>query len=235
MKITIGITATSANYHNYPAWIIDEGVSIIQLIPENESALNDCHAIILTGGIDTHPKFYKSSILDYPNAPKEFNVERDEFELRVFKYACSHKLPILAICRGMQLVNIALGGDILQDIEAVGKNNHHRNGSVDGIHDVRIMPGTLLANIADNQIGIVNSAHHQALGNIAPELIINAWSPDGIAEGTEWKNKKGKPYLLCVQWHPERLIKSQPENPLTKNILSSFLEAAKIKANERCM
>ena len=229
MKITIGITSTSSNYQNYPAWLIDEDVSIIQLIPENESALKNCHAIILTGGIDTHPKFYNSSILDYPNAPKEFNVQRDEFELKVFNHALHNNLPILAICRGMQLVNIALGGDILQDIEAAGKNNHRRNGTVDGIHDISIVHGTLLAKIAGSHSGIVNSAHHQALGIIAPELLVNAWSPDGIAEGAEWKNPEGKPYILCVQWHPERLVKTQPNNPLTKNVKNIFLNAAKSK------
>jgi len=231
MKITIGITATTSNYHNYPEWIKNEDVCTIQLIPENESAVKNCQAIVLTGGIDTHPKFYNSSILDYPNAPKEFNVERDEFEHRVFHYALNNNLPILAICRGMQLVNIALGGDILQDIEAVGKNNHRRNGNVDGIHEVSIVQRTLFAEIASALTGTVNSAHHQALGAPAPELLINAWSPDGIAEGAEWINKEGKPYLLCVQWHPERLANTQPENPLTKNIKTDFLNAARKRAN----
>ncbi len=232
--MTIGITNTDSRYENYPFWIAgnNPAITVIQLTPLNEGELVKCHGIILSGGIDTHPRFYNNELLDYPNAPIVFNEARDEFELKVFHYALETKLPVLAICRGMQLVNIALGGDLIQDIEAAGKNDHRRQEDVDGMHDIRVVENSLLHEITCDYEGIINSAHHQALGAVAPELAVNAWSVDGIAEGAEWKDKAGKPFMLCVQWHPERLAILQPENPFTKNIRKKFLEAVNIGSQE---
>jgi putative glutamine amidotransferase len=234
MHLIIGITDTKSRFNNYQIWIKAGGpdIEIIQLTPKNAEALKKCDGVVLSGGIDTHPKFYNSKNLDYPNAPNMFDQERDKFEIRVFSYAKEKGLPVLAICRGMQLVNVALGGDLVQDIEATGKNNHRRHGEIDGLHEIIINKHTLLHEIAGIETGTVNSAHHQAVKTIAPELIVNAWSPDGIAEGMEWKDKPDKPFLLCVQWHPERLVDKQRENPLTKNIRKKFIEAIK-NAKER--
>ena len=227
--MTIGITYTDSRYENYPLWIRDNDLTItlIQLNPGNPGYLAKCDGIVLTGGVDTHPRFYRNEKLDYPNAPKEFNEERDEFELMVFGYALEKKLPVLAICRGMQLVNIALGGNLIQDIEDAGKNDHRRHGDTDGMHQIRVRENSLLFEIVGKDTGVINSAHHQAMGIIAPDLEVNAWSEDTIAEGAEWKNKTGKPFLLCVQWHPERLAKTQPENPFANKIRIKFLEAIK--------
>ena len=227
--MTIGITYTDSRYENYPLWIRDNDLTItlIQLNPGNPGYLAKCDGIVLTGGVDTHPRFYRNEKLDYPNAPKEFNEERDEFELMVFGYALEKKLPLLAICRGMQLVNIALGGNLIQDIEDAGKNDHRRHGDTDGMHQIRVRENSLLFEIVGKDTGVINSAHHQAMGIIAPDLEVNAWSEDTIAEGAEWKNKTGKPFLLCVQWHPERLAKTQPENPFANKIRIKFLEAIK--------
>jgi putative glutamine amidotransferase len=227
--LTIGITYTDSRYENYPLWIRDNDltITVIQLTPGNPGYLAKCDGIVLTGGVDTHPRFYRNEKLDYPNAPKEFNEERDEFELMVFGYALEKKLPVLAICRGMQLVNIALGGNLIQDIEDAGKNDHRRHGDTDGMHQIRVRENSLLFEIVGKDTGVINSAHHQAMGIIAPDLEVNAWSEDTIAEGAEWKNKTGKPFLLCVQWHPERLAKTQPENPFVNKIRIKFLEAIK--------
>ena len=227
--MTIGITYTDSRYENYPLWIRDNDltITVIQLTPGNPGYLAKCDGIVLTGGVDTHPRFYRNEKLDYPNAPKEFNEERDEFELMVFGYALEKKLPLLAICRGMQLVNIALGGNLIQDIEDAGKNDHRRHGDTDGMHQIRVRENSLLFEIVGKDTGVINSAHHQAMGIIAPDLEVNAWSEDTIAEGAEWKNKTGKPFLLCVQWHPERLAKTQPENPFANKIRIKFLEAIK--------
>jgi len=232
--LTIGITHTDSRYENYPLWIRDNdpAIRIIQLSPGNKDDLGKCNGIVLSGGIDTHPRFYNNKNLDYPNAPLEFSEERDEFELMVFGYALEKKLPVLAICRGMQLVNIALGGNLIQDIEDAGKNDHRRHGDTDGMHQIRVRENSLLFEIVGKDTGVINSAHHQALNNIAPDLEVNACSADGIAEGAEWKNKTGKPFLLCVQWHPERLVKTQPENPFANRIRIKFLEAVKIGSRE---
>src|SRR4051812_5589994 len=100
MPITIGITATASGYENYPEWIMagDDSIEVIQLNPGDFAELQKCHGIVLSGGLDSHPKFYKNERLDYPNAPAKFDELRDEFEIGVFEYSLQRKLPVLAIC-----------------------------------------------------------------------------------------------------------------------------------------
>jgi putative glutamine amidotransferase len=231
MHLTIGITDTEARYSNYPLWIKgdDSEIEIIQLIPENIHELEKCNGIVLSGGIDTHPKFYKNERLNYPLAPEEFNVVRDEFELNVFKFAQDENIPILAVCRGMQLVNVALGGDMIQDIEESGKSDHRRHEE-DGVHEITVVNDSLFYEIIGAEKCTINSAHHQALNTIANDLKVSAFSPDGIAEATEWKEKKDKPFLLCLQFHPERLAKQPKGNSIANNIRKEFLKAVKLKA-----
>lgn len=232
MTLTIGITDTESRFSNYPIWIKgdDKDIAVIKLSPENSADLKKCDGIVLSGGLDTHPDYYNNKRIDYPLAPNEFNRIRDEFELDVFKYACEKNIPVLAICRGMQLVNIALGGDLIQDIEEHGKLDHRRHGDTDGMHEIRVIKDSLLYEITGAESGSINSAHHQAVGKIANDLIVTACSPDGIAEGAEWKDENNKQFLLCVQWHPERLAQQQKDNPFTYSIRKHFLNAVKNNA-----
>jgi putative glutamine amidotransferase len=226
VKTVIGITYSEVNYENYPRWIQgeNENIEVVTLIPENASEIQRCQGIVLSGGIDTHPRFYNSEILNYPLAPTEFDEGRDRFELEVFRMTCERKIPVLAICRGMQLVNIALGGDMIQDLESDGKRNHRKNPSSDGIHAVSIVPNSLLFSITKSENGTVNSAHHQGLGRISQDLIVTALSPEGVAEAVEWKDPSGKAFFLGVQWHPERLEGNFPGNPLGNGIREWFLK-----------
>lgn len=230
MKVTIGITETSTRYENYPPWINgdDNDIEIIQLSysRNNFDDLKNCDGVVLSGGVDSHPRFYKSTRIEYPNAPGEFNEVRDEFELQVFQYTQEKKIPVLAVCRGMQLVNIFYGGGITQDLEEAG-NLDHRRHKKDGIHKIRILKETLLYNITGSETGEVNSAHHQGLSVLAEGLLANAYSPDSVIEGIEWRIKTGKPFFLGVQWHPERLALDQPQNSLTLGIRDTFIEAVK--------
>jgi len=231
MLLTIGITDTETRYPNYPAWIKggDAELEIIRLTQANKVDLDKCDGIVLSGGVDTHPAFYKNIRIDYPYAPDEFNKVRDEFEISVFNYAQEKKIPVLAVCRGMQLVNIALGGDLIQDIEESGKQNHRRSIDSDGTHEVNLVKGSLLYEIIGTESCIINSAHHQGVGKIARDLKITAIAPDGIAEGAEWENKVDKPFLLCVQFHPERLAQQQANNLVAHNIREYFLNAVHLK------
>lgn len=231
MKIVIGITASEARYENYPLWIKgdDEDIDVIKISQENADDIKKCDGIVLSGGIDTHPKFYSNLRTDYPLAPKKFDVVRDEFELSVFEYAQEKRIPVLAICRGMQLVNVALGGNLIQDIEEQHKNNHRRMENKDTLHEILVNKNSLLHQIIGIENGIINSAHHQGLDKIANDLLANSYSADGIVEGIEWKIKEHKPFLLGVQWHPERLTQTEPENPFAKNIRLQFLKAVKNK------
>lgn len=231
-RIKIGVTVTESRNENYPAWVKggDGDIDIVELswIAQNWDEIEDCDGIVLTGGVDVAPEYYDNKRSDYPNGPKEFNRERDEFEMHVFETALNLNHPILAICRGLQLVNVALGGTLMQDLEEAGKNDHRRHGETDGQHDVIIAPNTLLADIAGETKGTINSAHHQGIDQVAEELVVNSLSPDQVAEGIEWKHKEGKPFLLGVQWHPERMA-DRASNPLSKNIRSRFLAAVRGK------
>jgi len=226
-KIKIGLTVTEARHENYPQWIKggDDNIEIIELswTEQNWDEIEDCDGIVLTGGVDVCPEFYDNARTDYPNAPKEFIKNRDEFEMHVFETALNFEHPVLAICRGLQLVNVALGGTLIQDLQENGSNDHQRHGDVDTTHEVEIVDSTLLSDITHLQKGMVNSAHHQALDVVAEELIVNCYSPDKVIEGAEWKDKSGKSFLLAVQWHPERM-QDNDSNPLSKNIREKFLD-----------
>ncbi len=225
----IAITYSEASYANYPVWVkgLDADIEIITLREDNFEEIKKCSGVVLSGGIDTHPKYYQRSRTNYPNAPETFNKQRDEFELKVFNWAQENKLPVLAICRGMQLVNVALGGTLIQDLEENNFANHRKMNGVDGMHQIATIPNSFVEAICKITSGAVNSAHHQGIDKIAPELTISAWSEDHVAEVIERKNNTDQPFFLGVQWHPERLALTQPDNPFTKNIRTYFIDSVK--------
>ena len=228
--IIIGISFSETKYPNYPAWIRgeNEAIEIVELSWEKQyiEDLEKCHGLLLSGGVDMDPIFYAPNLTNYPNQPAEWNRKRDQFELDLLDAAQRLKMPILGICRGLQLVNTALGGTLLTDIEVAGKPNHRSKAGVDHVHSVQLLPGSLLQNITAIHQGEVNSAHHQAIGRVAELLVVNCVSQaDEIIEGIEWKQKENRSPMLCVQWHPERIINKQL-NPLSNNIRDWFLSEA---------
>lgn len=231
----IGLTFTESRWENYPQWIKgnDDNIEIVELHWEKHDKdevwdlVEDCDGIVLTGGVDMHPRFYENERLDFPNGDGQFNEVRDEFEMHVFETAMNFKLPVLAICRGLQLVNVALGGKLMQDLEEGGNKDHRRHGEVDGEHEIKLTDESLLAQIAGVSIGNVNSAHHQGISVLADELMASAYSPDNVIEAAEWRDKTDKPWLLCVQWHPERM-RDKNHSPLSKNIRETFLHRVQI-------
>jgi putative glutamine amidotransferase len=228
-KVTIGITHSEARYENYPSWIKgdDADIEIIELSADHQNwdQIEDCDGILLTGGIDMHPQFYDSANLKYPFAPDTFDQKRDEFEMHVFETALNLEHPILAICRGHQLVNVALGGNLIQDLGE--KNDTHKRTEEDKQHTIKTEAGSLLQAISGDA-GTINSAHHQAIQDLSEELMANSYSPDGVIEGAEWKEKDDKPWLLTVQWHPERMT-DKDTNPFSKNIREAFIKAVRNK------
>ena len=221
----IGITTSDTNFQNYPNWISGEGVEVVQLsyTEKNIQDFDSCDGFVLTGGIDVQPAFYQNVRVNYPHAT-EFNESRDLFEMQVFEYARQKNKPVLAICRGLQLVNIALGGNLIQDLQENGFANHRKGPDGDREHKIEVKPGTLLAQIAGAQQGFVNSAHHQGLDQIAEGLKVSAFSEDGVVEAIEYKDAN-KPFLLAVQWHPERMQIPSSNLAFSQNIRSAFIDA----------
>ncbi len=221
----IGITTSDTNFQNYPNWMAGEGVEIVQLsyTEKNTQDFDSCDGFVLTGGIDVHPQFYQNTRVDYPNTTV-FNESRDLFEIQVFEFARQQNKPVLAICRGLQLVNIALGGNLIQDLQENGFTNHRKGPEGDREHKIEVRAGTLLAQISGVQHGFVNSAHHQGLDQIADELNVSAFSADGVVEAIEYKDAN-KPFLLAVQWHPERMQIPASNLAFSQNIRSAFIDA----------
>ena len=232
MKIGLTYTGTEEKHNNYVRWLESSSAKpeIVTLSTEknNLKELNDCDALVLSGGVDMHPEFYNSSSTEYSNAPeKGFQRERDLFEIAAFQLAQKNNLPVLGICRGMQLLNCALKGDLEQDIGNLNPT-HKAENLVDKKHEINIEPNSLLSEFADKDKFEVNSAHHQRIKNLSNELKVNARASDGTIEGVEWADKKGRPFLLGVQWHPERMYKFElQDSPLSKNLREHFISAIK--------
>lgn len=223
-KIVVGITDCS-KYVNYEKWFVTEPqVVVIRLsyIDNNLRDLDRCDGIVLSGGEDVHPRFYgKNEYLQYCH---EIDERRDDFEWKVLEHTDQKKLPLLGICRGLQMANVFFGGTLIPDIPSFGKFNHSKFSQADRYHTITVDPTSDLCKIAAAASGEINSAHHQSAGLIGKGLVANSISPDGIIEGLERQEKDGKPYLMLVQWHPERMVDLQ--SPFSKNLKTSFLKAS---------
>ncbi len=231
MKIGITYTGSPEKQENYLRWLKAGGeMELIRLSAEdnNADAVQHCDAVVFTGGVDVHPRFYKSGKTDYPNRPDQFNEARDEFELAVFHTAQQNRIPVLGICRGFQLINCALGGSLEQDLGDVLNKIHRAENRIDKAHGLHIEPGTLMNDIAQAKRSVVNSAHHQAVNRTADELKANCFSDDGTIEGFEWADPSGKPFLLGMQCHPERMYTfGLQDAPLSLAVRKRFIEEIK--------
>ena len=166
-------------------------------------ALDGIDGLVLTGGEDLDPAWYNAERSPLSNPPSR---ERDLFELALFAAARQRELPILGICRGIQLVNVALGGTLYQDLpsERPGPVDHNRAGTrTDRSHGVRFAPGSIAAEVMGASSIRVNSFHHQAIRDLAPGLVATGWSEDDLIEVVE--SAEGQPWMLAVQWHPEEM------------------------------
>jgi putative glutamine amidotransferase len=177
-------------------------VVLAPLAPEHAPALLErVDGLLLSGGIDVDPALYGQ-----PRHPKLGRVdrERDDFELALTREALRRDLPILAICRGQQVLNVATGGTLYQDLpsQLEGAVGHEASGSRTRLsHTVEVEPGSLLERILGRGPLSVNSFHHQAVERLGDGLVTSGRSPaDGVIEAVEMK---GRTFVVGVQWHPE--------------------------------
>jgi putative glutamine amidotransferase len=220
-KVVIGITECS-KYENYANWIAQENdVEILQLSykENNLSDLEKCGAIVLTGGEDINPVLYHKP--DYQKFCEDKIDKRDAFEWKVLEYSQKKQIPLLGICRGLQIGNAFFGGTLIPDLITWGKEKHSKVKGYDLYHQVSVEPGSLLHEITKSESGEVNSAHHQSADQVADGLMITATSSDGVIEGLERKNRNGKSFLLFVQWHPERM--KDQESSFASGIRKEFV------------
>ena len=215
----------------YPEAVIAGG-GLPQIFPVTATrtiiaeAVDRCDGVLLTGGDDVDPKLYAR---DLPAALAKtvgpLDQKRDASEQLVIEEVFAQRKPLLGICRGHQMLNVALGGTLVVDIASQLPNtlNHSRmDRKSEPVHDIKVVPDSLLAKLAGQESFAVTSTHHQAIGGLAPKLRVVAQSPDGVIEAAELKDPGQGPFLLTVQFHPERLI---DRNPVFRHIFSGFVEA----------
>lgn len=219
-------------HQDYVTAIVKAG-GIPLLLPLHDSPdimkaqIQSVDGILFSGGQDIHPLHYKE---EPKSCLEEVCVDRDFYELEILK--CAHLLnkPILGVCRGLQLLNVAFGGTLYQDIErqfpTFPSQHSQKSEKSAATHTVNVVPHTRLYSIFESETLLTNSFHHQAVKDLAPDFFINAQAKDGIIEGIE---KKGSSFILGVQWHPEMMAE---KHPIMLKLFSAFVAAALLNKNK---
>jgi putative glutamine amidotransferase len=185
--LPFGVSSPEAKREAYRSALIAVGIEPV----ENAATLDGVDGLCLAGGADVDPALYGEPRQPETEAPDQ---DRDRLESALLREALDRDLPVLAICRGLQLLNAVLGGTLKQHIEG------HNHRKLRDAHEIRIAPGSRLERILGTASYVVNSRHHQAAGKVAPGLLLAAAAPDGVVEALE---VPGKRFALAVQWHPE--------------------------------
>lgn len=238
MKPIIGITSffekenggksSTVSYDYVKAIKAAGGIPLILPIIKEEELLDDyihiIDGLLLSGGEDLLPLLYDENPIYKVNY---ICCDRDECEMALFEKAYEKRIPILGICRGMQLINVALGGTLYQDINKQVENSlghcPHESIADQPYHRVKIDEGSKLYNIFGKKDIEVNSFHHQSIKAIGKGLKATAYSHDGIVEGVESLERD---FLIGVQWHPEKLAEKYP---IFQNIFRTFIKTCSVE------
>jgi putative glutamine amidotransferase len=229
ITLTLDRDADLSESNDYLRALAAAGVprSAIELVTPLSPSPRLCDALLLGGGVDVDPAHYGRATL--ANGTVEIDVERDALDFALLAAARGAGAPVLGICRGLQIVNVAFGGTLVQDIpsERPSPVVHHRTREEKARrdHSVAIAPGTRLAEIARAPEIAVNSRHHQAIDLLGSGLAVSGTAPDGMAEAVE---ARGDAWLLAVQWHPENLA----GDPVSERLFEEFVRAARDRVPE---
>ena len=196
----IGVTRAADKLNEtYVRALRDAGADVIELAPGADAGamLDQVDGLLFTGGYDVDPAEFGAD----PHPTTVPAPDRDALELPLVRAAVERGTPVLGICRGIQVINVALGGDLLQHLP---EHDHYSTGESRQLtpHRVRVAPGSQTAEVLGESEVPVNSLHHQAVGTVAPGLRASGWSDDGVVEAVESPDGQ----VLAVQWHPEELI-----------------------------
>ena len=223
---TIGITRCS-RMDDYIASVEQAGgrARVLETSESPRKVVGELDGLLLTGGGDVDPVFYGEE--RHPTI-EDAEPGRDEFEIDLARRALSADLPLLAICRGAQVLNVAAGGSLVQDIDSsvAGRLTHTIREPRDAhAHDVSVAAGSRLERALGSAVGRahlcpVNSRHHQSVARVGEGLVASATAPDGVIEAIE---KPAARFCLGVQWHPENFCRSGEFSPL----FAAFIAAAK--------
>lgn len=199
---------------------------LIPLLPSDEATLRAIYerldGVFLTGGVDVDPARYGEAKEPFCGHTDQ---DRDAIEFQLVKWAMADHKPLLAVCRGFQVLNVACGGSLYQDVTAQRPDSlkHDYFPQASGTptrdflaHEIRVEPSTRLGRYLGAERVPVNSMHHQGIKDLAPTLVPSAWAPDGVIEGIEGANGH---YAVAVQWHPEELT----HQPSMRRLFTEFL------------
>jgi putative glutamine amidotransferase len=186
------------------------------LTPFFDSPLFAFSALTLLGGGDIHPSFFEQEV---QGELRSLSLERDRFELQLYRQARERDIPIFGVCRGMQIIVVGAGGSLNQQFSQVAR--HDKTPYGDAGHLIEVKPETKLAQLIGGGKKYVNSTHHQAPDTLGPELIASALATDGGIEAVEIPTQE---FVLGVQWHPERLWQYRPEQKL---LVETLVEKAR--------
>ena len=210
------------------AWAIEQAGGVPLILPVLKDAegvdryLGVVDGLLFSGGVDVAPSYYHQE--PHPQLG-EVDAGRDATEIPLLQKAVAQDMPIFGICRGIQSLNVALGGTLYQDLPSQfpseiahqqGDNAIPRNCPS---HSIRIAPESRLRAIIGAEEMPVNSFHHQALWDVAPGLVVTATAPDGVIEAVEGPSKR---YLLAVQFHPEEMA---PVDENARKLFEAFVAA----------
>jgi putative glutamine amidotransferase len=202
-------------------------ITLPPVTPEDALHIADrIDGLLLSGGGDIDPSFYGGKLHDDMYA---IDPARDEFEFALVREAQARRMPTLAICRGLQVINVALGGTLIEDIPSeIGSTDHSIRGPevVDCHQTVTIDSDSLVAQTIGSTEACVNSIHHQAVRQIAPGMRAAGWTGDGVVEVLDPEDHNWP--LLAVQWHPEYLVVKDDAASLA--LFRALVETARMKA-----
>jgi putative glutamine amidotransferase len=185
--------------------------------------------LLLTGGEDVDPGRYGEPVR---HASVATTPERDVLEFQLLDWALADALPILAVCRGIQVLNVAMGGSLYQDLPSEWPSDlvHDQATAAPPVprvqpsHPVTVLPGSFLGELVGEGERRVNSMHHQGIKAIAPALLPVAYAPDGLIEGVEANDPSPAAFLVGVQWHPEELARGG--DAASRRLFEAFVTAA---------
>ena len=225
MKIAVTDTGKSEKQKLYMDWLqsFNPHAELVVVSYHNGNFdISGCDGLVLTGGEDVDPKLSKASPVE---RVQQVDRLRDDFEFRMLESAMKHLMPIFGICRGLQVTNVFLGGTLISDLPSAGYQSHTgKKNEPELRHAITVRNETLLKSATGMSKGEINSYHHQSVLSPANDLIVTGQSDDNVIESLEWKEKKGKSFLMLVQWHPERM--RDTENPFTTGIGKTFFTEA---------
>ncbi len=227
IKVAVSYVSGDPAQNNYIRWLsrVNPDAEFVAMYgrPSDSVALlmDRCSGLLLTGGEDIYPGRYGREF-DTVRCGS-INPYRDSLEFGLLDHALKHNMPVMGVCRGQQLINVALGGSLYVDIPTDIKTTvlHRCTDWRHCYHEVVLLPGNLLKNLARVPEGVVTTNHHQAVDRLADPLRVMAVSDDGVIESVGWRDTLGKGYLLGVQWHPERM---DSISPLARPLAEKFMQ-----------